>query len=109
MRHLRFSYPAARAAGEDRHAQEVMRELGITYQDLTPQSIADQFWFWYCDNVPEVLPPYLVDLRANPNHWIKKDNSVEAMKVFGFAVNGTDVAPKQFPLKEAAQKLRGEA
>jgi len=42
-----------------RHAQVVMKELGITYQHSTPQSIGDQFWFWNCENIPEKLPDYI--------------------------------------------------
>lgn len=41
------------------HPQQVMKELGILYQYATPQSIADQWWFWNCENVPVNLPPFL--------------------------------------------------
>lgn len=41
---------------EDRHPQEVMFALGIDYLIATPQSVADQWWFWHCSNVPEELP-----------------------------------------------------
>ena len=41
------------------HPQKVMRELGITYQHATSQSIGDQWWFWNCENMPDSLPEYL--------------------------------------------------
>lgn len=44
---------------EQDHPQKVMCELGIKYQYSTPQSIADQWWFWNCENVPDKLPPFL--------------------------------------------------
>jgi hypothetical protein len=47
-------------AGEKRHPQEVMKDLGITYRKAVPQSIADMWQFFGCcipDGVK--LPPYL--------------------------------------------------
>jgi len=41
------------------HPVEIMKNLGITYQHATPQSLGDQWWFWNCENLPEKLPPYL--------------------------------------------------
>jgi hypothetical protein len=52
------------------HPQTVMRELGITYQHATPQSLADQWYFWNCENVPEKLPPYLKVIETNPELMI---------------------------------------
>lgn len=66
MKHLRFDMIDAFNHGEIRHAQEVMKSLGITYQHATPQSIADQWWFWNCENLPENLPSFLEELRVNP-------------------------------------------
>ena len=48
------------------HPQVVMRELRITYQHATPQSITDQWWFWNCENVPDPLPKYLDPLDVKP-------------------------------------------
>jgi hypothetical protein len=42
-----------------KHAQVLMRELGITYQLAVPQSIGDCWWFFNCENVPTELPEYL--------------------------------------------------
>jgi len=70
-KHLKFSYLTAQVGcGEKRHAQEVMSDLGITYQHATPQSMVDQFWFWNCENIPEILPKYLTELNANPMECI---------------------------------------
>lgn len=52
------------------HPQKAMRELGITYQHATPQSIADQWWFWNCENIPNNLPPFLYELTADPMECI---------------------------------------
>ena len=66
-KHLRFDYMEANlGCNETRHAQVVMKELGITYQHSTPQSMGDQFWFWNCENVPENLPKFITIADWNP-------------------------------------------
>jgi len=57
------------------HPQKAMKELGITYQHTTPQSMGDQWWFWNCEGLPEVLPPFLSELDLDP------------MKCIGFGLN----------------------
>jgi len=52
------------------HPQKAMKELGITYQHATPQSMGDQWWFWNCENLPEQLPPFLTKLDADPMECI---------------------------------------
>lgn len=64
--HLRYSLQSASESGENRHPRQVMRELGIDYQHSTPQSIADQWCFWNCENVPSPLPKYLTALDIKP-------------------------------------------
>ena len=64
--HLRYSLMSAFDSNENRHAQLVMRELGIKYQHATPQSMVDQWWFWNCTNVPKELPAYIDELKVNP-------------------------------------------
>lgn len=65
--HLRYDLmTASMDCNENRHAQVVMKELGITYQHATPQSIADQWWFWNCEHVPSPLPKYLSELDMQP-------------------------------------------
>lgn len=69
--HLKFDCLWAPYNGvKQGHAQEVMRELGITYQRATPQSIADQWWFWNCENVPDDLPPFLSEMKNDPMQCI---------------------------------------
>lgn len=66
-KHLRYDYmTAGMNCNETRHAQEVMKELGITYQDATPQSMGNQFWFWNCKNIPENLPEFITELNIDP-------------------------------------------
>lgn len=82
--HLRFDYMTAQIdCNENRHAQIVMKELGITYQHSTPQTLGDQWWFWNCENVPAELPEYINELKADP------------MKCVGFGLS-----------KENAEKIR---
>lgn len=70
-KHLRFDVSWALYNGvKQDHPQKVMQELGITYQHATPQSIADQWWFWNCENIPEQLPPYLEVMDLNPMEQI---------------------------------------
>lgn len=69
--HLRYDcYGAAMGSKETRHAQLVMRELGITYQHATPQSMGDQWWFWNCENVPETLPQFIKEVKLDPMKYI---------------------------------------
>jgi hypothetical protein len=76
--HLRYDYvEAAFKHREYRHAQIVVKELGITYQISTPQSMADQFWFWNCENVPDNLPSYLTPLNLDPMKCIGNGLSLE--------------------------------
>lgn len=62
-RHLRYDLYTAPQG----HPQTVMKNLGVRYLHATPQSIADQWWFWCCEGVPSPLPPYLSDLGVNPH------------------------------------------
>ena len=47
-----------------------MKELGITYQHSTPQSMGDQWWFWNCENIPEQLPAFLEVADLKPMECI---------------------------------------
>jgi hypothetical protein len=60
---LVYWYYTASKNGEERHAQTVMNELGITYHHGVPQSIGDCWLFYECENVPENLPPYIEALN----------------------------------------------
>jgi len=81
MRHLRYEYPTAWDHKVDGHAQTVMKQLGITYQHSTPQSMGDQFWFWNCENVPENLPEYISELDVDPMECIGWGLSKEQAKM----------------------------
>lgn len=52
------------------HPQVVMKELGISYHHATPQSIAEQWWFWNCEGYPETLPQFLTVLNIEPKKAI---------------------------------------
>ena len=62
------------------HAQEYMRNLGITYELATPQSIADCWWFWNCKNVPDPLPAALRVLKIAPQEAVGYGLSKEMAK-----------------------------
>ena len=66
--HLKFDLMYGMLPGQTSpgHPQEAMRVLGITYQHATPQTAGEQWWFWNCENVPEILPPFLGVLNIDP-------------------------------------------
>ena len=77
MNHLRFCCMYGQMStskenvGETRrianaHPQEAMKELGITYQHSTPQTMGSQWWFWNCGNIPDKLPPFLEVMTLDP-------------------------------------------
>ena len=43
----------------DVHAQIFMKQLGITYERASPQSLGECWWFYGCRNVPDPLPDAL--------------------------------------------------
>jgi hypothetical protein len=63
---------------ENRQAQIVMKELGITYQHSTPQSMADSWQFWNCENIPAELPSFITEMKNKP------------MKSIGFGLSQAD-------------------
>jgi hypothetical protein len=67
---LIYCMQTAEECGESRHPQTVMRELGITYEKSTPQSLYDSWWFWNCTGAPDPLPKYLNELGARPHECI---------------------------------------
>lgn len=80
MKHLIYSYYTASYSGINKHAQEVMKELGITYTHSTPQSMADSFWFWNCGNIPDKLPEYIGELEVDPMKCVGLGLSKEKAK-----------------------------
>lgn len=63
MKHLRYDCIGAWYAGEKRHPQTVMRELGITYELAIPQSICDQWWLFNCQHGE--LPKFIDEMKAD--------------------------------------------
>ncbi|HBM7586558.1 TPA: hypothetical protein LZ306_003340 [Enterobacter bugandensis] len=63
MKHLRYDCASAGYAGEARHPQVVMRELGITYELAIPQSLGDQWWLFNCDHGD--LPSYIKEMKCD--------------------------------------------
>jgi len=88
-KHLKFCYQTAgMKCNEGRHAQVVMKELGIDYQLSTPQSLGDSFWFWNCSNIPEPLPDYLSELSVDPMSCIGQGlNQKDAESIRDFKGN----------------------
>lgn len=83
--HLRYCMLTAHyERRENRHPQIVMKELGITYQHSTPQSMGDQWWFWNCENLPEELPEFLTELKLKPNDCVgfglSKEDAIKISK-----------------------------
>ena len=71
-RHLSVNYLGAYLAGDKRHSDIIMKSLGITYRSVTPQTLGDCMWYWYCKNVPDNLPPFITDIKnPDPNYWLK--------------------------------------
>lgn len=66
MKHLRYMVDVAGYAGELRHPQEVMRELGITYEKAIPQSMGEQWWLFNCQHGE--LPKFIKDMKAD--NWL---------------------------------------
>jgi len=57
-----------------------VKELGITYQHATPQSVADCWQFWNCENIPNELPEYITEFKGNPIDYIGFGLSEETAK-----------------------------
>ncbi len=71
------------------HAQEYMKQFNITYQKAVPQSIADCWHFWNCENLPDPLPEALSMSEHDP------------MRSIGFGLSKEDA----ISIKEYADKL----
>lgn len=81
MKHLRYDLTGALYAGEKRHPEEVLHELGITYEQAIPQSMADQWWLFNCQYGE--LPSYISEMKCD--RWTAKqyglpDSYVNHMK-----------------------------
>lgn len=74
MRNLYYSMYGAFKSGIQVHPQLDMKNLGISYKCSVPQSIADCWWFFDCENIPKNLPDYISDLKLSDEtikYWTK--------------------------------------
>lgn len=82
-KHLKYDIWGAYSSGVRTHPEDEVKRLGITYQLATPQTIGDQWWFWNCDNVPDIMPFYVMELDVNPKNMVGfglgKDEAEEIM------------------------------
>jgi hypothetical protein len=70
-KHLCYNaYVASYEATPGGSIVDQMQSLGITYQHVTPQPMADSVWFWNCSNVPEDLPKYISYIELDPTKCI---------------------------------------
>ena len=69
-----FSY------NDNRHPMDYMKDFGIKWQGQTPQSMADEFWFWNCENIPDKLPPWVFELKLDPMDSVGHGLSLEGAK-----------------------------
>lgn len=83
MKHLSYCLTtAALDCGEPRHAQEVMKELGITYFHSVPQSITDSWQFYFC-RVPSGVKPLKFLQEFKPHFeagWGLSEQDVAVLK-----------------------------
>lgn len=85
--HLVLDVQRDLTGADSRHAEQVIRDLGITYQHATPQSMYDIWIFWNCNNIPEVLPDYLRVIDIDPIKMIGSGLSREdALKIIAGAL-----------------------
>lgn len=69
-KNLHYCLNGSAFAGENRQAETHMKELGITYEQSTPQSMYDCWQFWNCENVPDVLPNFITEMERGPMKYI---------------------------------------
>lgn len=72
MKHLRYDCMGAAYAGESRHPQQVIRELGITHELAIPQSMGDQWWLFNCEHGE--LPVFITEMKCD--EWMAKQYSL---------------------------------
>lgn len=86
MKHLRYDCMTANLSGEKRHPQEVMHELGITYEACISQSMASQWWFFNCEY--NKLPKYITEMECD--NWLANQ-----YKLPGVYVTSSHHIPRQ--------------
>lgn len=64
MINLRYCLHGSCVEKDFRHPQDVMENLGITYNIYAaPQSMLDCWWFLGCENVPDELPSFITKMN----------------------------------------------
>lgn len=67
----------------DKHAQQQMIDLGITYKKSVPQSLYDSWWFFGCEGIDvDALPSHITirdfgDLSGLVGYGLSKDAVLE--------------------------------
>lgn len=64
--HIRYDMIGAYHSGANEHPQKVMKNLGIRYEKAVPNMMGDCWDFLNVSNIPDKLPAYLEELKANP-------------------------------------------
>ena len=60
---------------KNEHPEDTMKRFGITYQQATPQSVASQWIFWNCENIPNPLPEFIDVWDKNPKDYLSKEDA----------------------------------
>ena len=63
MIHLRYDVLGAHYSRESRHPEVVIKELGIEYKIAIPQSMAEQWWLFDCNDTE--LPSFITTMSAD--------------------------------------------
>lgn len=71
-------------ARDSRHAEEVMKDLGIHYEYSRGSAALNGWIFWNCENVPDELPNWLKvrdgTTMDDVGHWLTKELAAELTK-----------------------------
>ena len=68
MKQLNYNVISASYAGENRHPQEVFKDLGLKVLHAVPQSISDSWWITVEDYDFD-LPDYFQKMEYNLSYW----------------------------------------
>ena len=53
------------------HPEIIVLNAAIIYKVAIPQSIADQWWFLNCNNIPDELPDYLSYIKISKSNYLR--------------------------------------
>lgn len=68
--HIRIDLIGAHYAGNHRHAQQIMKDLDLTYEQAVPQSIADAWQFFNVKGDVSNLPEYVRIFDSEPLSYV---------------------------------------